>query len=103
MRAKSHLNGSVDSLRKDLQAVARDAEALLEATADASNEKIQEARSRASRSLKHVQATLGDRKLHRRVARVARDTDEYVRDHSWGLLGAVAGVALLLGVALSRD
>jgi ElaB/YqjD/DUF883 family membrane-anchored ribosome-binding protein len=40
--------------------------------------------------------------MQRRVRRYARDTDAYVRDHSWGIIGAVAGVALLIGLLASR-
>jgi ElaB/YqjD/DUF883 family membrane-anchored ribosome-binding protein len=97
------LNGSVDDLRQDLLAVARDAESLLEATADAASEKVQQARGRAAASLNQVRSTLGSPRLRRQVTRAARQTDDYVRDHRWGLLGAVAGIALLLGVVLNRD
>ena len=48
-------NGSFHSpmkdLRRDLQAVARDTEALLKATAEVTGERVQEARSRTEESL----------------------------------------------------
>jgi ElaB/YqjD/DUF883 family membrane-anchored ribosome-binding protein len=44
-----------------------------------------------------------DRKTRRRVRRMARDTDAYVRDHSWSVIGAIAGVALLVGLLSRRD
>ena len=103
MRVQRRLNGSMDDLKKDFYAVARDAEALLEATADAGNEKVQQARTRAASSLKQVQSKLGDRKLRRQASRLVRETDDYVRDHSWGIIGAAAGVALVLGFLLRRD
>lgn len=99
-------NGAFDSpirhLRNDLQSVARDAEALLRATADVANDRVQEARSRTEKTVQQAFDHLYDRKMQRRVRRYARDTDAYVRDHSWGIIGAVAGIALLIGLLASR-
>mgnify|MGYP005825707919 CR=1 FL=1 len=100
-------NGSFHSpmkdLRRDLQAVARDTEALLKATAEVTGERVQEARSRTEESLRNVVDHLYDRKMRRRVRRVARQTDAYVRDHSWSVIGVAAGVALLVGLLTRRD
>jgi ElaB/YqjD/DUF883 family membrane-anchored ribosome-binding protein len=93
----------VRDLQKDLRLVARDTEALLRATADVTGERIQEARARTEESLHNVLAHVYDRKMRRRVRRIARDTDSYVRDHSWSMIGAVAGVALLVGLLSRRD
>ena len=99
-------NGAFDSplrhLRNDLQSVARDAEALLRATADVTSDRVQEARARTEKTVQQAFDNLYDRKMQRRVRRYARDTDAYVRDHSWGVIGAVAGVALLIGLLASR-
>lgn len=100
-------NGAFDSpirhLRKDLQSVARDAEELLRATADVTNDRVQEARARAQKTVRQAFDNLYDRKMQRRVRKYARYTDSYVRDHSWGIIGAVAGVALLVGLLSRRD
>jgi ElaB/YqjD/DUF883 family membrane-anchored ribosome-binding protein len=40
--------------------------------------------------------------MQRRVRRYARHTDAYVRDHSWGIIGAVAGLALVVGLLAAR-
>jgi ElaB/YqjD/DUF883 family membrane-anchored ribosome-binding protein len=90
-------------LRKDLEAVARDAEALLKATADVAGDHIQEARARTQATLKTTFDNLYDRRMQRRVRRIARTTDSYVRDHSWSVIGAAAGVALLVGLLTRRD
>jgi ElaB/YqjD/DUF883 family membrane-anchored ribosome-binding protein len=99
-------NGAFDSpirhLRKDLQSVARDAEELLRATADVTNERVQEARARTQKTVRQAFDHLYDRGMQRRVRRYARHTDAYVRDHSWGVIGAVAGVALVLGLLAGR-
>jgi ElaB/YqjD/DUF883 family membrane-anchored ribosome-binding protein len=91
------------NLRNDLQNVARDAEALLRATADVANDRVQEARSRTERTLKQAFDHLYDRRLQRRMRKYARHTDDYVRDHSWTIIGAVAGIALLIGLLSRRD
>lgn len=100
-------NGAFESpirhLRKDLQCVARDAEELLRATADVTNERVQEARSRTQKTVQRAFDHLYDRRMQRRVRKYARYTDTYVRDHSWAIIGAVAGVALIAGLLARRD
>lgn len=100
-------NGAFDSpirhLRKDLQSVARDAEELLRATADVTNERVQEARARTQKTVRQAFDNLYDRRMQRRVRKYARYTDSYVRDHSWGIIGAVAGVALIVGLLARRE
>jgi len=91
------------NLRKDLGAVARDAEALLSATADVSSDRIQDVRARTERSLRQVLDHLDADRLERRVRHAARRTDSYVRDHSWGAIGVAAGVGLLIGLLARRD
>ncbi|WP_129778710.1 DUF883 family protein [Peristeroidobacter soli] len=100
-------NGAFDSpirhLRKDLQSVARDAEELLRATADVTNDRVQEARARTQKTVRQAFDNLYDRRMQRRVRKYARYTDAYVRDHTWSIIGAVAGVALLVGILTRRD
>ncbi|MFL6619103.1 MAG: YqjD family protein [Povalibacter sp.] len=90
-------------LQKDLLVVARDTEALLRATAEVTGERVQEARSRAEKSLQSVLEHVSDRRLRRQVRRIARNTDSYVRDHSWSVIGAIAGVALIVGLLSRRE
>ena len=100
-------NGAIDTpirhLRKDLLNVARDAEELLKATADVANDRVQEARSRTQKTVRQAIDNVYDRRMQRRVRKYARYTNDYVREHSWGVIGAVAGVALLLGLLSRRD
>ena len=97
------LHSPIKSLRKDLRNVSRDAEELLRATADVTNDRVQEARSRAQKTVSQALDHLYGQRLQRKVRRYARYTDTYVRDHSWAVIGAVAGVALLLGILSRRD
>ncbi|MBB6091765.1 ElaB/YqjD/DUF883 family membrane-anchored ribosome-binding protein [Povalibacter uvarum] len=103
MRNGSALQSPMRDLRRDLQAVARDTEALLKATAEVTGDRVQEARARTEKSLHNVVDHLYDRKMQRRVRRIARHTDSYVRDHSWSVIGVAAGVALLVGLLSRRD
>lgn len=96
-------NSPIRHLRKDLHSVARDAEELLKATADVASDRVQEARLRTEKTVKQAFDNLYDRRMRRRVRKYAYHTDSYVRDHSWSIIGAVAGVALLVGLLSRRD
>ena len=52
MRNNGALHSPLKNLRKDLYAVARDAEALLKATAEVTNDRVQEVRSRTEKTLR---------------------------------------------------
>jgi ElaB/YqjD/DUF883 family membrane-anchored ribosome-binding protein len=97
------LNSSMKHLRKDLHAVARDAEALLKVTADVTGERVQETRDRTEKTVRQVMNHLYDDRLQRRVRRAARTTDHYVRENPWGVIGAAAGLGLIIGLLSRRD
>jgi ElaB/YqjD/DUF883 family membrane-anchored ribosome-binding protein len=97
------LHSPIRNLRKDLRNVAKDAEELLKATADVTNDRVQEARTRAQKTVSQAMDHLYGQRLQRRMRSYARYTDTYVRDHSWSVIGAVAGVALLIGLLARRD
>lgn len=95
------MNASFSDLRNDLQAVARDAEALLKATADVSGERMGEIRSRTQDTLRRAYDHLYARNLQAR--QFAREADTYVRDHSWSAIAVAAGVGLLIGLMVTRS
>jgi ElaB/YqjD/DUF883 family membrane-anchored ribosome-binding protein len=97
------LHSPIRNLRKDLRNVARDAEELLKATADVTNDRVQEARVRAQKTVSQAMDHLYGQRLQRQMRRYVRTTDTYVRDHSWSVIGAVAGLALLIGLLARRD
>jgi ElaB/YqjD/DUF883 family membrane-anchored ribosome-binding protein len=97
------LNTSLKDLRGDLQAVARDAEALLKATADVTGERIDEIRARTQETVRRAYDHLYDRNMQKRVRRVAREADTYIRDNSWSAIGIAIGVGLLIGFLTRRD
>ena len=103
MRNNGALHSPLKNLRKDLYAVARDAEALLKATAEITNDRVQEVRSRTEKTLRAAMEHLSDDRLRAQVRRVAETTDDYVRERPWAVIGTAAGVGLLIGLLLRRD
>ena len=102
MKNGSALQSPLKSLRKDLHAVARDAESLLKATADVAGDQVQLARERTERTVKQAFDSLYDRQMQRRVRRIARDTDSFIRDNSWTAIGVAAGLGVLIGLLARR-
>lgn len=97
------LNSPMKHLRRDLHAVARDAEELLKATAEVGGDQMQQVRARTEKTVKQAFDHLYSDRLHRKMRKAARNADSYVRDHSWGAIGAAAGVGLLIGLLTRRD
>jgi len=94
------INSSLTDLRNDLQAVARDAEALLRATANVTGEKIEEVRARTQETVRRAYDHLYER--NQQVRRFASTTDTYIRDNSWTAIGVAVGVGLLIGLIASN-
>ncbi|MGH8189261.1 MAG: DUF883 family protein [Steroidobacteraceae bacterium] len=99
----SAMQSPLRHLRKDLYAVARDAEALLKATAEVTNDRVQEVRSRTEKTVRQALDHLYDERLRGQIRKAAQTTDQYVRDNSWTMVGAAAGVGLLIGLLLRRE
>ena len=76
---------TTEELMAELREVAREAEALLQATADQTGARVEELRERAKDALA-----------------AARGIDEQVRKNPWAAVAIAAGVGLLLGLLLSR-
>jgi ElaB/YqjD/DUF883 family membrane-anchored ribosome-binding protein len=95
---------TADKLIEDLRVVVRDAEALLKATAAQTGEKIAEARARAEESLHRAKARLGDveDETLKRARALAGEADDYMRANPWQVVGTAAGIALVLGLLISR-
>ena len=76
---------TTEQLMAQLRAVAREAEELLQATADQTGERVEELRERAKDALE-----------------AARGIDDQVRKNPWAAVAIAAGVGLLIGLLLSR-
>lgn len=92
------------TLRADLAAVMRDAEALIKASADQGGEKMGEARARIRESLEAARSRLleAERAARRHGEDAVIATEEYVRRNPWQAVGIAAGVGLVMGVLLAR-
>jgi ElaB/YqjD/DUF883 family membrane-anchored ribosome-binding protein len=97
-------DATTSKLMEDLHAVVRDAEALLKATAAETGDKIQEARERATESLRQAKARLNDSEegvLNNAREAVDKATS-YVKSNPWQSLGIVAAVGVIVGLLLRR-
>lgn len=95
---------TTDKLLEDLQVVVRDAEALLQATASQTGERVEVARAKAAESLRQARQRLAAAQtdMAHEVREAAASTDEYVREHPWQAVGMAAGAGLLIGLLISR-
>lgn len=95
---------TTDELAADLQSVVRDAEALLQATATLTGEKVEGIRAQARESLQQAKARLEaaqDGTLQQ-VREAAATADDYVHKNPWQAVGVAAGVGFVLGLLISR-
>ena len=97
-------NGSTEKLVDDLQVVMRDAEALLQATASQTGERIEGVRTRAAESLKKVRGRLAEIEQDgmREAREAARAADDYVHQNPWQAIGIATGIGLVIGLLVSR-
>lgn len=82
-----------NNLMTDLKAVIADAEELLRATADQAGPRVDEIRARAEESLRAAREHLKG---------TGAELDAQVRAHPWAAVGIAAGVALIVGILLTR-
>jgi ElaB/YqjD/DUF883 family membrane-anchored ribosome-binding protein len=97
------VSSSLRNLQRDLASVARDAEALWRATADIASDQVQSVRNQTESSLKQAQRSLRRAKWREPLRGAYETTSGYVREHPWAVLGAVAGLAVLIGLSSRRS
>jgi ElaB/YqjD/DUF883 family membrane-anchored ribosome-binding protein len=97
-------NTSTERLMADLQAVVRDTENLLKATAGDASERAAKARAHAEESLHKARARMSELEhdLAARTREAAHKTNAYVHDNPWPSIGVAAAVGLLVGLLISR-
>lgn len=101
---QSHGDIARERIRADLEALTRDAEDLLKATAGDVSEKAKEARSRVAAALERAKTTC-IRLQEQTIANAkiaAKKADAVIRDHPYESIGIAFGVGLLLGVVVTR-
>jgi ElaB/YqjD/DUF883 family membrane-anchored ribosome-binding protein len=98
------MDSSTDRLMADLQAVVRDTENLLKATAGDASERASKARAHAEESLQKARVRLHEieHDVAARAREAAQKTNAYVHENPWPSIGVAAGAGLLLGLLLGR-
>ena len=89
-----------DALRHDAHAVVEDAQALLDATRETVDEKVQAARDRLSDTIEHSREMYSE--LQQQVVKKARKADEAIHEHPYQTAFVAMGVGAMLGFILSR-
>ena len=100
---KQHTTGHYelpDALRHDAHTLVEDAQALLEATAEITDQKVTEARKRLADALENGQEVY--QSLRNRVAAGAKAADKLVQDNPYRALGLTFGLGVLAGVWMRR-
>jgi len=95
---------STDKLMDDLRTVVRDAEALLQATAAQTGDKIENVRARATESLQKARQRLAtmEKEAINEMREAAANADNYVHEKPWQAVGIAAGAGLLIGLLIGR-
>jgi len=93
-----------EALRHDSQTLAREAKALLEATAQVADDKVSAARQRLTAALASAKESAGERyhQLEERALAGARQADSVIRSHPYESIAVAFGFGALLGLLLSR-
>jgi ElaB/YqjD/DUF883 family membrane-anchored ribosome-binding protein len=106
-RKKSAMNDPVDSeqLYEHLQAVIRDSEALLKASASYAGDKIDVAKTQAAETLAAAKERLADVQdgILIQGREYALRGDQYVRDNPWQSVGFAALAGFVFGALLLRS
>lgn len=97
-------NVSTERLMADLQAVVRDTEDLLKATAGDASERAAKARAHAEESLRKARARMNEMEQHlaTRAREAAQKTNEYVHENPWPSVGVAAGIGFVVGLLIGR-
>lgn len=90
----------MEKLMADLKTLTRDAEALMQATAGQTGEKVGELRQRLSAVLESAKATC--HRLEERAIAGAKAADRAIREHPYESIGVAFGLGLLIGVLIGR-
>ena len=97
-------HATTQRLKDDLAAVLRDAELLMQASAEYGGEKTAEARARIRESLDAAKRRLheAERAALRQGEDAVHATEDYTRKNPWQALGIAAGIGLVIGVLVAR-
>lgn len=94
------MENQMKSNNPDINALADDARALMEATADVAGEKVSDARRRLAAALDSGKQLYG--RVKNKAVEGAKAADECVHEHPYQAIGVAFGAGALLGYLLSR-
>jgi len=89
-----------DALRHDARTLAEDARALLDATAEVTDEKVAAARERLNEAL--ASGGQAVTRLQKKASQGAQAADQAIRSHPYQAIAIVFGVGALLGYLITR-
>jgi ElaB/YqjD/DUF883 family membrane-anchored ribosome-binding protein len=89
-----------EAVRHDVRALAEDAQALIEATAEIADKKVAQARQRLAGALDHGRDLYSG--MREKVVRGAKVTDDTVRDYPYQSMAVAFAAGALLGLLFSR-
>jgi len=89
-----------NGIKDNLQNLADDTRALLSATADATGDRVAEARNRLAGALDAAKEACTA--AQQRAVQTAKAADKVVRDHPYQAIGIAFGVGAVVGYLLSR-
>jgi ElaB/YqjD/DUF883 family membrane-anchored ribosome-binding protein len=89
-----------NDLQENVDNLTDDARSLIAATADATEEKVIEARNRLNAALEAAKDTFAT--VQRKAVQGAKAADQMVRDKPYHAIGLAFGVGALVGFLLSR-
>jgi ElaB/YqjD/DUF883 family membrane-anchored ribosome-binding protein len=95
------MNKETEAIRNDLAQLVEDARALIAVTADATGEKVVEARNRLAATLEKGKEAYGW--MRDKAAEGARTADVAVRKHPYEAIAIGVGVGAMLGFILSSS
>lgn len=103
--AQAALGASQDQLMDDFKVVISDAEALIAATANQGDAKLDEMRTKARESLRAFNARVAESQaaLYAKSKDAIKATDVYVHQNPWAALGVAGGIGLMVGLLLRRS
>ena len=84
----------------DMGTLAKDARALMAATADVAGEQVSEARKRLAAALDSGRKIVG--RVKEKAVEGAKATDEAVHEHPYEAIGIAFGVGALIGYLVAR-
>ena len=91
-------------LVNDFKLMVADAEALIKATAEYSDDKVAEIRAKTEKSLKAAKARIAETQsvVLAKTKEAAKVTDLYVHENPWKSIGVAASIGLVVGMLIGR-